>query len=327
MTCVLARLLVDLVSGHFCLIRCPERNLPNGMSGTLIFRGVVPKGSGCFGQRSSNAAGLSGVIGDERGPWNSRSGCSKQSGLPGPPLSEEGARQSQIHSTLRLHTTPPWFLSSFFFSYFGLAFRLSQHHTVHFIASGIACGEVTGDEAIPGLAAMRAMASAGSGWVAAMDLAQLSRVRRSALSSTTLESARRTSPERRSWLQLGTGWGNKVVGLSERNYGEGITARDPTILFRPPDDSRFRSGLPVATDVGVFGCSRHAPRYHARGGRSWVQLCLVPATSHQLAPLAGLGCGLPGSLIIQSRLAFMSLTACCALRRTVTLPPFLGELS
>ena len=176
MTCVLARLLVDLVSGHFCLIRCPERNLPNGMSDTLIFRGVVPKGSGCFGQRSSNAAGLRGVIRDERGPWNSRSGCSKQSGLPGPRLSEEGARQSQIHSTLRLHTTPPWFLSSYFFSYFGLAFRLSQHHTVHFIASGIACGEVTGDEAIPGLAAMRAMASAGSGWVAAMDLAQLSRV-------------------------------------------------------------------------------------------------------------------------------------------------------
>ena len=90
----------------------------------------------------------------------------------------------------------------------------------------------------------------------------------------------------------------------ERNDGEGITAQDPTVVFRPPDDSRFRCGLPGATDVGVLGCSRHAPRYHARGGRSWVQLCLAPATSHQLALLAGLGCGMPGSLIIQSRLAF-----------------------
>ena len=52
MAFVLARLRVDVASRHFYLTRCPERNLPNGMSGTLIFRGVVPKGSGCFGQRS-----------------------------------------------------------------------------------------------------------------------------------------------------------------------------------------------------------------------------------------------------------------------------------
>ncbi len=75
--------------------------------------------------------------------------------------------------------SPPTHRLGFFrlsFFLFRSCIRLSQHHTVHFIASGIACGEVTGDEAIPGLAAMRAMASAGSGWTATMDLAQLVRV-------------------------------------------------------------------------------------------------------------------------------------------------------
>ena len=92
-------------------------------------------------------------------------------------------------STARCAYTSPGFLSSFIFFLFQSCIRLSQHHTVHFIASGIACGEVIGDEAIPGLAATRAMASAGSGWFAAMDLAQLRGPQRSALPSTAVESA------------------------------------------------------------------------------------------------------------------------------------------
>ena len=89
---------------------------------------------------------------------------------------------------------------------------------------------------------MRAMASAGSGWVAAIDLAQLLRVTkvRVVINSRGVGSADISGT---SWLQLGTGRGNKVVGLLERNDGEGITARDPPLFSYPPMTSGFDAAL------------------------------------------------------------------------------------
>jgi hypothetical protein len=96
-----------------------------------------------------------------------------------------------------------------------------------------------------------------------------------------------------------------VVGLSDRSEGGyplGIPPRLISVARRFPVSKQPRGGW-----TSVFSAALNSRRGITLGGSVRLQLWQARTqAASQLALLADPGCGMPGSLIIQSRFAFMS---------------------
>jgi hypothetical protein len=142
MTSMFARVILDLARCQVGtaysppLARCPDQDLPNGMSGTLMRSGCRSVGRLLVWVACPTPAGVK----SNGQRWE---GTVIRSRLFGAVASRVPRRRSSANRTIHSTRSPLTRCVCRFILFF-LVLHFSLHNTLHFIASGIACGEVKG---------------------------------------------------------------------------------------------------------------------------------------------------------------------------------------